>query len=242
MAGNVLGEFVKAARQRAGYGTQQSLATATTFSLRWVQSLEAGTAPAETGLKAVAETLKLSRWETNYLYLLARKAAPPVSAPAPPADMPMYLEALSPNPAAYLDAAWKVENANSEFERLFQGLRFTSNFVYWHYVGRRTLDIVENWETTSSWVVSQLRHSMAADPDNPSVNEIVDRLLPVDLFAHEWEKHIIPADPAELPWIVHDLETGAVMTLDMRLWRPAGHNTGTLLLGAIRETSGPSTA
>ncbi|OHU47419.1 hypothetical protein BKG82_27830 [Mycobacteroides chelonae] len=243
MASNSLGEFVKAARDRAGY-TQQSLADATLgqISIRWVQNIEKGTLPSERVLGILATTLHLSQWETEYLYLLARRAAPPANAPEPPAEMPLYLEAMSPNPAAYLDAAWKVEHTNNEFTRLFQGLRFTPNFVYWHYVGRRTLDIVENWETTSSWVVSQLRYSMAADPDNPAVTEIVDRLMPVDLFAQEWGKHIIPADPAELPWIVHDLDTGAVITLDMRLWRPAGRNTGTLILGAIRETSGSSNA
>lgn len=239
MASNSLGQFIKKARERAGY-TQQSLADAGPISIRWVQNIEKSTMPSERILGILATTLRLSQWETEYLYLLARRAAPPVSAPEPPAEMPRYLEAMSPNPAAYLDAAWKVEHSNSEFGRLFQGIWFTPNFVYWHYVGRRTLDIVENWETTSSWVVSQLRYSMAADPGNPAVTEIVDRLMPVDLFAYEWDKHIIPADPAELPWIVHDLDTGAVITLDMRLWRPAGRNTGTLLLGAIRETSGPS--
>lgn len=241
MANNSLGEFIKKARERAEY-TQQGLAIATEFSLRWIQNVEANTMPSERGLGILATTLRLSPWETDYLYLLARRAAPSVGAPEPPADMPLYLEAVSPNPAAYLDAAWKVEHANSEFERLFQCLWFTPNFAYWHYVGRNTLDIVENWETTSSWVVSQLRYSMAADPDNPAVTEIVDRLMPVKLFAHEWDKHIIPDNPAELPWIVHDLDTGAVITLDMRLWRPAGRNTGTLLLGAIRETSDSSNA
>ncbi|SHV17566.1 transcriptional regulatory protein [Mycobacteroides abscessus subsp. abscessus] len=241
MASNSLGEFVKAARERAGY-TQQSLADAGPVSIRWIQNIEKSTMPSERVLGILATTLRLSQWETEYLYLLARRTAPPASAPEPPAEIPLYLEAMSPNPAAYLDAAWKIEHSNSEFERLFLGIWFTPNFVYWHYVGRRTLDIVENWETTSSWVVSQLRYSMAADPDNPAITEIVDRLMPVDLFAHEWEKHIIPADPAELPWIVHDLDTGAVLTLDMRLWRPAGRNTGTLILGAIRETTDPSAA
>lgn len=241
MARNSLGEFIKTARERAEY-TQQSLADAGQISIRWVQNIEKSKMPSERVLGILATTLHLSQWETDYLYLLARRAAPPATAQEPPADMSLYLEAVSPNPAAYLDAAWKVEHANSEFERLFKDLWFTPNFAYWHYVGRNTLDIVENWETTSSWVVSQLRYSMAADPDNPAVTEIVDRLTPVKLFVREWEKHIIPTNPAELPWIVHDLDTGAVITLDMRLWRPAGRNTGTLLLGAIRETSDSSTA
>lgn len=249
MAGDSLGKFVKTARERAGL-TQQGLADATAdhapdgspFSLRWVQSLEASTVPSERGIKIVAKTLGLSQWETDYLHLLAHKAPPTVIATEIPPDLPIYLEAMSPNPAAYLDAAWAVVHMNSEFERLFQGLWFAPNFIYWHYVGRRTLDIVENWETTSSWVVSWLRYNIAAFPDNPSIVEIRDRLMPVKVFAAEWNKHVIPADPAQLPWIIHDLDTGNVLTLDMRVWRPAGRNTGTLLLGAIRETTEPSDA
>lgn len=241
MASNSLGEFIKHARERAGL-TQQSLANATEFSIRWVQNLEAGMVPSERGIIIVAKTLELSQWETDYLHLLAHKAPPTVIAAEIPPDLPIYLEAMSPNPAAYLDAAWAVVHMNSEFERLFQGLWFAPNFIYWHYVGRMTLDIVENWETTSSWVVSWLRYNIAAFPDNPAIVEIRDRLMPVKVFAEEWNKHIIPADPAELPWIIHDLETGNVLTLDMRVWRPSGRNTGTLILGAIRETLAPSNA
>lgn len=231
---NEFGPFVKTARERHGM-TQLGLAQATGFSLRWIQGVESGVPPSARGLKSLAEALQLSQWESGYLHLLVHKPPPVTIMSAPPADISDYLESLNPNPAAFLTPAWTVINANSEFLRLFKGLWISPNFLYWHYIGRRTPEIILDWQSSSDWLIAWLRLNMAITPEDPDLTETIEKLLKVATFVQQWENNVIPADPSARQWTVCDIDNSAVLNIDMRIWR-AGLSSGIMLLGAVRET------
>lgn len=231
---NEFGSFVKNARERQGM-TQMGLAQATGFSLRWIQGVESGIAPSVRGLNSLSEALRLSQWESGYLYLLVHRPPPVTITSAPPADVSDYLQSLNPNPAAFLTPAWTVINANSEFTRLFKGLWISPNFLYWHYIGRRTPEIILDWQSSSDWLMAWLRLNMALTPDDPDLIETIEKLLKVRAFVEQWENNVIPVDPSARQWTVCDVDNGIVLNIDMRVWR-AGLSSSIMLLGSIRET------
>ncbi|WP_078282301.1 helix-turn-helix domain-containing protein [Mycobacteroides franklinii] len=230
---NEFGSFVKNARERQGM-TQMGLAQATGFSLRWIQGVESGIAPSVRGLNSLSEALRLSQWESGYLYLLVHRPPPVTITSAPPADVSDYLESLNPNPAAFLTPAWTVINANSEFTRLFKGLWISPNFLYWHYIGRRTPEIILDWQSSSDWLMAWLRLNMALTPDDPDLIETIEKLLKIRAFVEQWESNVIPVDPSARQWTVRDVDNATVLNIDMRVWR-AGLSSSIMLLGSIRE-------
>lgn len=61
-------------------------------------------------------------------------------------------------------------------------------------------------------------------------------MRPVTEFARQWDRNVIPADPASLPWTVYDIDNDVVKLFDMRVWRP-GQSSDFMLLGVTRETA-----
>lgn len=232
---NEFGAFIKSARERHDM-TQLGLAHATGFSLRWIQGVESGVPPSARGLRSLAEALQLSQWESGYLHLLVHKPPPVPIMSAPPADISDYLESVNPNPAAFLTPAWTIINANSEFLRLFKGLWISPNFLYWHYIGRRTPEIVLDWQSSSDWLIAWLRLNMAITPDDPDLIESIEKLLKIDTFVHQWENNVIPPDPSACQWTVYDIDNATTLSIDMRVWR-TGLSSGIMLLGAIRAVT-----
>lgn len=229
---NDLGSFVRAARTRRGI-TRPQLASLTGYSESWVRQVETNTHnPPAAGSDAISKALGLSSWETRYLYALGGKMPAESTVPLP--DVRTYLQALNPHPAAWMSAAWTVEEANDEFMRLFKGVWITPNLVHWHYHSTKALDVIQNWTATSEWCVGLLRFGLAVSPDDDGLQSVVRSLLPIKVFQRQWDSQIIPVDPATRPWVIRDLDTGAMLTLDMRAWRTTGQS-GVLLLGAVTD-------
>lgn len=181
----------------------------------------------------LADALKLSDWETHYLF-----AASGVMLPDPMLDdaeaMRTYIDALlQPNPALVLDVSWRIAAYNREWQRLFKGVWLTPSMHQWLYVSTTSRSIVRNWDEVSQWCVGWLRYGMAVDPD--TVAPVVRMLMSITVFRREWQAQVIPVDPATRPWIVHDRDNGCESTIDMQVWR-ASPMPGALLLGAILDT------
>lgn len=233
VAGNDFGSFLRAVRARAGI-TRRELAALAGYSESWIRQVETNThTPPENALTAIAHALGLSSWETHYLFALGGKMTSTASLEIP--DVSDYLEGLNPHPAAYLTPGWTVEHANSEFERIFKGLWISPNFLNWHYVGRRTPDIVLDWQSSSDWLISWLKLNLALSPDDPDLTYVLNKMSPITDFTRHWEQNTIPADPASRPWTVRDLDNDSVLQIDMRVWR-AGQSSDLMLLGVIRGT------
>ncbi|WP_230870808.1 helix-turn-helix domain-containing protein [Mycobacterium canetti] len=227
---STLGGFVRAARIRAALSGPE-LAEKMGYSPAWLYRIEKGRAvPSAKVLEALATALCLSPWESRYLFALAGKVRPQTDQ-LTDAPSQAFLDALHPNPAAWMDTSWTIVRANAEFQRLFRGAWLQPNLIFWHYVAVTAREIIVNWEVTSQWCVGWLRFGLGAGV--PGVAEMVATMLPARVFREQWEAQVIPVDPSTRPWIVRDLDNGCELTLDMRAWRPAGQQPGLLLLGAV---------
>ncbi|WP_234715426.1 hypothetical protein [Mycobacteroides immunogenum] len=150
----------------------------------------------------------------------------------PMPDIRRYIQAVNPHPAAWMSAGWTVEEANDEFMRLFKGVWITPNLVHWHYHSTKALDVIQNWDETSEWCVGLLRFGLAAAPSDLGLQSVVRSLMPIKVFKRQWDSQIIPIDPATRPWVLRDLDTEDIVTVDMRAWRSSMHD-GVLLFGAV---------
>ncbi|QSM04057.1 transcriptional regulatory protein [Mycobacteroides abscessus subsp. bolletii] len=222
MFGISLGRYVRDSRRRRGM-TREQLAAAAQYSVRWVASIESDQAdnPSEKVLLALTEALSLTAWECQYMYLLARRVPPkmPVSSSL---NLDRFVDYPSPHLVAHVGRDWSIKHANPEFRRLFKGLWLAPNLLQWHYVSVRALDIVLDWESSSDWLVSWIRFSLAASPDDPGLTDMVSRLLRIDLFRDQWERVSVPVDPATRTWRMRDLDHGVDLEVDMWTWLPAG--------------------
>ncbi len=199
----------------------------------WMRQVEANShTPPATALTAIAQALRLSSWETHYLYALGGKMTAETAMPI--SDIRRYLQAVNPHPAAWMSAAWTVEEANDEFMRLFKGVWITPNLVHWHYHSTKALDVIQNWDETSEWCVGLLRFGLAAAPTDLGLQSVVRSLMPIKVFKRQWDSLIIPIDPATRPWVLRDLDTADIVTVDMRAWRSSMHD-GVLLFGAVTD-------
>lgn len=225
--------FVRAARLRAALSGPE-LAEKMGYSPAWIYRIETGRAvPSVKVLDALAAALSLSAWESRYLFALARKVMPE-EGEATDAPQQPFLDALDPNPAAWMNTSWTIMRSNAEFRRLFHGVQLQPNLIFWHYVAVNAREIIVNWEETSQWCVGWLRFGLGAGV--PGVAKMVQTMLPAKVFRAQWEAQVIPIDPATRPWIVRDLGAGRELTLDMRAWRPAGQQPGVLLVGAVVDS------
>ncbi|MFD6197228.1 helix-turn-helix domain-containing protein [Mycobacteriaceae bacterium NPDC060252] len=229
-AGNDVGSFLRAARARSAI-TRRQLAERVGYSVSWIEQVETNRhVPPRAAMGTIAEALGLSSWETHYLYALGGRMQTDNTLPLP--DVRTYLQALNPHPAAWMSAAWTVEEANDEFMRLFKGVWITPNLVHWHYHSTKALDVIQNWTSTSEWCVGLLRFGLAVSPEDAGLQSVVRSLLPIKVFQRQWDSQVIPVDPATRPWVIRDLDTGETLTLDMRAWRTSVQS-GVLLLGAV---------
>lgn len=149
-----------AVRRRAGL-SQQDVASAVGVSTRLYQDWESGSRhiPAHR-LDALAEALALDSARRDELWYIASGGFPPRGPARPDPEAvsawTSYLRSL-PVPALAVDAAWRIEESNTAWQRLFRaaGEREPANllrFVLFSPYARR---LCGEWET--GWAASYLR-------------------------------------------------------------------------------------
>lgn len=226
----VLGDFVRAARQRVNLSARE-LAEKINHSATWVYRIENGdrSDPHQSDLAAIAGACNLTPWETRYLYLLA-DAWPPAEGFG---DQPLgeYLERIE-QPTAWI-AHGGQSYFNAEFRRLFRDVEDYRDMTHWHYAHPDARRIVINWEEIADWWVATGKLRMAADRNNPAITNSLDANLAAPDFRARWERQVIPLDPSNRIWHIRDSDTGELLALDMRLWRHP-YRTGAMLAGFVR--------
>lgn len=233
MPTTTLGGFVRAARLRAGMSGKE-LADRLGYSLAWVYKVEKGRAqPSLRLLSEMPAALGLSSWETRYLYVLGGRMTP--IAGLEDESVQSYLDALLPNPAAWLTSAWTAKEYNAEFGRIFKGIALVPNLIHWHFASVKARDVIVDWTATSEWCVGWLRFGVALDPSDAMLARTVQSLMPMRAFRAQWDAQVIPVDPGTRPWVVRDLDERRELTLDMRAWRNT-YRPGVLLLGAVTRS------
>lgn len=227
--GNNQGQFLRAVRDRAQM-SQRRLALLTGYTVAQIQHFESGRRRLSSdSAELIARHLSMTPREAQYFHALGGWVH---AKSALPAGIAEYLQAIEPHPAAWLDAAWKVEEQNPAFRRLLPLSAIHPNLMHWHYHSPQAREIIQNWDETSQWCVGLLRFSIAITPDDPGLRVLLDGLMMLEEFRTQWASQIIPIDPATRPWVLRDNETGDVVTVNLRAWHTRS-NAGMLLLGAV---------
>ncbi len=210
--------------------SQRRLASLTGYTVAQIQHFESGRRRLSSdSAELIAQHLHMTPRETQYFHALGGWVH---AKSALPAGIAEYLQGIEPHPAAWMNAAWKVEEQNGAFQRLFPLGGTNLNLIHWHYHSPLAREIIQNWEETSSWCVGLLRFSIAITPDDPGLCALLDSLMLLKEFRSQWDAQIIPVDPATRPWILRDTENGDVISVNLRAWHTRS-NAGMLLLGVV---------
>ncbi|WP_165590336.1 MULTISPECIES: helix-turn-helix transcriptional regulator [unclassified Mycobacteroides] len=227
--GNSQGQFLRAVRDRAQM-SQRRLASLTGYTVAQIQHYESGRRRLSSdSAELIARQLNMTPRETQYFHALGGWVH---AKSALPAGIAEYLRGIEPHPAAWMDAAWKVEEHNEAFHRLLPLSNGHPNLIHWHYHSPAAREIIQNWDETSQWCVGLLRFSIAITPEDPGLRELLDSLMSLAEFRTQWASQIIPIDPATRPWVLRDVENGDVVTVNLRAWHTRS-NAGMLLLGVV---------
>lgn len=227
--GNSQGQFLRAVRDRAQM-SQRRLASLTGYTVAQIQHYESGRRRLSSdSAELIAQHLRMTPRETQYFHALGGWVH---AKSALPAGIAEYLRGIEPHPAAWMDAAWKVEEHNEAFHRLLPLSNGHPNLIHWHYHSPAAREIIQNWDETSQWCVGLLRFSIAITPEDPGLRELLDSLMSLEEFRIQWASQIIPIDPATRPWVLRDVQNGDVVTVNLRAWHTRS-NAGMLLLGVV---------
>ena len=154
------------------------------MAVSWLAKLEQGRAHAVSPdvLDALAHALRLGTAERSHLFALAGLRAEGADVPAPRVTQALrtLLTALEPNPAYLLDRAWNIVAWNEAEAELFPGLvqhDGTPNLLELVFHDAQLARLMADHDEECVRLVSQLRAHYADWPDDPELDDVIDRLL-----------------------------------------------------------------
>lgn len=232
MDAKTLGEFIRAARLRAGLSGAE-LADAICHSLTWLYRLENGqrATPTVAALEAISTVCKLSPWEIRYLFLLA-ELQPPPQAGFGSQPLGEYVNRLS-EPAAWISPEGSCY-WNAEWRRIFTESERHQDIANWHFNNPVARQIIDNWDEVADWWVSAGRLRMAQDSRDPMLAYTLRRNLENPDFRRRWEQQVIPFDPSARVWVVRDLDHEVVRRIHIQIWRHP-YIPGALVIGFMLD-------
>lgn len=202
----LLGAFVRARREglrpeepgkrrRTPGLRREELAARAGIGVTWCAWIEQGRevrASAET-LARLADGLKLTPAERNYLFELAGRRDPKNPFSSPVIDAPASLTALVhalPYPAYGLDPAWNICCWNGAADRLFIGMIDDGppnllRFVVTNPVAKQ---MIPQWEKRVLRLLAEFRADFGRNPTDPRARAMVEWLADKsDFFRAAWE-------------------------------------------------------
>lgn len=186
------------ARRRTPGLRREEIALLCDISTTWYTWIEQGR---ELSVSAdvysrLAQALRLSRAERQYLFRLAECADPeadmldPVSLPAGLGDCVDSIR----SPAYILDQAWNVLASNSALRELFNGWPHadSANLLRYIFLEPVARSLVVDWEERASRVVAEFRADVAARAGEPDIQSLVAELQAASpLFAYCWTRQLV---------------------------------------------------
>ncbi|MFU1795203.1 helix-turn-helix transcriptional regulator [Paenibacillus azoreducens] len=246
-------------RRRTPGLRREEVASLSGISLPWYTALEQGRdiQVSEQVLESLVRTLRLSRDERNYLFMLAK--ANPAVAPIkevdgsiPPA-LKQILDRLGTYPAFVVDRRWNVlawnKTAGTLCGDLEQAKELERNLLWRTFMMEVSKDRIVNWENVSAMLLAHFRNRYAMYINDGWYQDLVCKLHGhSEPFRTWWERHEV-AGNSEGDQVLNHPETGLLsfhyntfMVSEssdylMRVYTPI-ENTGTeekieALLGAL---------
>jgi transcriptional regulator with XRE-family HTH domain len=171
-------------------------------SVTWYTWLEQGRpiTPSRQVLDAVAQTLRLSGAEHQYLLGLAGYAPTHPSAPlavtsAPP-HIQRLLDELGDRPAYALAADWSIAGWNAAYAALYPNVAHTEpdqrNLLWLVFTDPAVRDLLDDWEVTSRRFLAEFRAETASRLADARIQDLVARLREASPeFRQGWDGHPI---------------------------------------------------
>lgn len=224
--------------------SREEVAIQAGLSVSYVQKIEQGAKSNVTGasLGNLLAALGANTAQRQHAYSLA--GLPPAPAENPPGTEDFlsektraYVDYLTPHLAGYVDLAWNVLYANSEYNRIFEGIEDAGNVLVWLLEDERAKTVMVEWEAETQLTVSWARSLRVLPEIKPYYEELEDRLQGNADFA----RMLRVQDPAvgrPTPFQrIKDLASGEEFDLHVELWTPPQMSAGMqMYLGVRRQT------
>ncbi|MFL6116001.1 MAG: helix-turn-helix transcriptional regulator [Catenulispora sp.] len=208
-------------RRRTPGLRRQEVAELAAVSIDWYIRLEQGraTAPGTGVLDGIADALRLSPAEREYLYLTARGEAPPRPLPGQRAEVPASLRAVLDGmpmlPAWVFDHCFDVLAHNAAASAMFGdgfGTGAASNSALLLFLNPDVRKTQLSWEQIARETVGALRASLARYPQNRRLLAVVEQLRAGSPeFAGWWGDHTVDERDSGVKRVLHP--TAGLMTV-----------------------------
>lgn len=189
-------------RSRTSGLRREEIAMLSGVSLTWYTWLEQGRDinPSRQVIDAIAQHLRLSDIEHDYVLSLAGFAPSARVVPLAPAPVPAHvqhvLDALDPAPAFAVNAHWDIAAWNTAYERLFPGVLTSPaaerNLLVFVFTDPYVRAMMPDWERTSRQFLAEFRAEAGARISGKDHVRLVAFLRQESAeFAEAWDDHEI---------------------------------------------------
>lgn len=222
--------------------SREEVAIQAGLSVSYVQKIEQGTKSNVTSasLAHLLAALGANEAQRQYAYSLAGLPPAP-SETAPSTDSFLsdktraYVDYLVPHLAGYVDLAWNVLYANSEYNRIFEGIEEAGNVLVWLLEDERAKTVMVEWEAETQLTVSWARSLSVLPEIKPYYQKLEDRLKNNADF---WRMLKVqdPSVGRPKPFQrIRDLATGDEFDLHVELWTPPQMSAGMQMYLGVRR-------
>lgn len=211
------------ARKR-GRLSRTDLAARAGIGVGYVIKLEQGVAlnPSPEVVDNLAEALGADGLERRHLHDLAAYHQATAAAPACVDGgheindmMRAYVDHLTPNLACFVDDAWNVLYANSEYARIYRNIDKddAGNVLTWFFREPSARRVMVDWETEARLTVAWLRALMARQPGSRMFQPLLRQLSDSPDFVRMWEMQEVLMGRHTPYMYVKDLDTNRAIML-----------------------------
>lgn len=170
--------------------TRRELASLSGVSESFIEKVErGGRRMTAHKLDRLLKALRASPDELVHAYRLAGLA--PNVALTEGVSMPpgtaLYLDALDPNPAAYMDLAWTILYANPAFKSLFTNVEQWGNLMVWLFRCPEARRLLGEWDVEAHAMVRWSRELRALTSVRPMYDAPLSQLEDCDEFSDMWD-------------------------------------------------------
>jgi transcriptional regulator with XRE-family HTH domain len=133
-------------------------------------------------------------------------------------SMKAYVDKQVPQVSGWVDRAWGVWYANSEYRRLFRDIEECGNVLTWFFEGPQAKKVMVEWDMEARLTVAWLRALMVRGPEDPAYAKVLSDLSGNREFAQMWQaKELFMArhHPSMRVW---DLDHGREVTLTAQVF------------------------
>lgn len=222
--------------------SREEVATQAGLSVSYLEKIEQGrkSSISQNSLANLMSALGANDDQRQYAYLLAGVPTVPQAATSPQENRPDaigrdYVDSLVPHLAGYVDLAWNVLYANSEYKRIFSGIEETGNVLVWLLEDKVAKEVMLDWEEEAQLTVSWARSLVVLHGMKKQYQGVMQRLDQNEDFNRMWNIQD-PAIGRPAPFQrIRDLDSGEKFSLHVELWSPPQISAGLQMYLGVRR-------